>query len=100
MFPLSRAGRIRELFRSYWTPAGKQALGNLIGLVACTGISQACALGVLLLLTHGLPQEGFGAVLFARNVQSDLVAVGTFGLTSRGCRGVRVSPPRRQGANN
>ncbi len=65
-----------------------------------TGISQACAVGVLLLLTHGLPQEGFGAVLFARNVQSDLVAVGTFGLTSRGCRGVRVSPPRRQGANN
>ena len=94
MFPLSRAGRIRELFRSYWTPAGKQALGNLIGLVACTGISQACALGVLLVLTYGLPQEGFGAVIFALNLQSYLVAVGTFGLTAIVVRDLTLHPDK------
>ena len=34
--------RGRSFLRSYWTPAGKQALGNLVGLVACTGVPPAC----------------------------------------------------------
>lgn len=87
--------RGRDFLRSYWTPAGKQALGNLIGLVTCTGISQACGFGVLLLLTHGLPQGSFGAVIFALNLQSYLVAVGTFGLTTIVVRDLAQHPDRR-----
>lgn len=87
-------GGLRAFLRSYWTPAGRQALRNLIGLVVCTGISQACALGVLLILTHGLSQSAFGAVIFALNVQTYLFTIGTFGLTTVVVRDLTQQPEK------
>lgn len=88
------ATRLRVFLRSYWTPAGKQALRNLIGLVVCTGFSQVCAVGILLMLTHGLSQTKFGAVIFAVNVQVYLVTVGTFGLATIVVRDLTQDPNR------
>lgn len=75
-------GGARGLLRSFLTPTAKQALRNLVGLGICTALSQACSLGVVLLLTRALPPAEFGAVIFALNIQSYLVTLGTFGLAS------------------
>lgn len=72
--------RIRNLIRAYWTPAGKQAFWNLLGLGICTAISQACSFGILLVLTDALAPAAFGAIVFALNLQSYLFTIGTFGL--------------------
>lgn len=85
---------MRAFLASYWTPAGRQALRNLIGLAVCTGVSQACALGVLLVLTHGLSQAAFGAVIFALNVQTYLITLGTFGLTTIVVRDLTQQPEK------
>lgn len=83
---------LRGLIGSYQTPAGRQALRNLAGLVACTGIAQACAFGTLLLLAHGLSQAAFGAVIVGLNIQAYLVAVGTFGLMTVVVRDLTLYP--------
>jgi O-antigen/teichoic acid export membrane protein len=72
--------RGRALLASYWTPAGRRALGSLVGLLVWTGASQLCSFGTLLLLTDRLPPSTYGSVVFGLSVQSLLSVVGTLGL--------------------
>jgi O-antigen/teichoic acid export membrane protein len=74
--------RGRALLASYWTPAGKQALGNLIGLVVCSIVSQGSGFGVLLLLTHHLDTAGFSSVSVGLSAQMFLVLFGSLGVSS------------------
>jgi len=69
-------------------------LRNLAGLGVCTAISQACAFGVLLLLTNGLGPEGFGTYVFGTNVLVYLVAVGGVGLATVVVRDLNLRPDR------
>lgn len=72
--------RLRSLFRSYLTAAGKQAAWNLGALVILTGLTQAAALGTLLLLTNSLGPAGFGIFAFALSLQPYLYLGGTLGI--------------------
>ena len=87
-------GRLRAFLASYWTPAGRQAFRNLLGMVICTGISQACSFGTLLILTRSLSQDEFGAVIFALNVQAYLVTLGTFGQSTIVVRDLTQQPSK------
>jgi O-antigen/teichoic acid export membrane protein len=84
--------RARGFVRAYDTPAGRQALRNLIGLGGCTAISQACGLGVLLVLANGLPPGEFGVYVFATNVLVYAVAVGGVGLVNVVVRDLNLRP--------
>lgn len=85
-------GRARALLRSYWTPAGRRALWNLVGLVVCTGVSQVLGFWGLIVLTNGLGPEGYGAVALAATVQWYLGAFGGFGLPPIVIRDVSQRP--------
>lgn len=85
-------GRARRLLRSYWTPAGRRALGNLVGLVFCTAASQVLGFWGLIVLTNGLGPEGYGAVALAATVQWYLIAFGSFGLPSLVIRDLAQRP--------
>ena len=67
---------------------------NLAGLGVCTAISQACAFGVLLILTNGLGPEGFGTYVFGTNVLVYLVAAGGVGLATVVVRDLNLRPDR------
>lgn len=71
--------QLRAFLRSYWTPAGRQALGNFVGLGLGIGIGHLCAFVALILLTRSLGPDGFGRVSFALTVQSYLLYVGGLG---------------------
>jgi O-antigen/teichoic acid export membrane protein len=71
--------RLRALFRSYLTAAGKQAAWNLGALVVLAGLTQAAALLTLLLLTNGLGPADFGVFAFAFSLQPYLSLAGTLG---------------------
>ncbi len=71
--------RVRAFLRSYWTPAGRQALGNFVGLGLGLGIGHVCAFVAIVLLTRGLGPEAFGRVSFALTVQSYLFQLGGLG---------------------
>ncbi len=86
------ATRVRWIVQSYNTPAGRQALHNLIGLGGCTGVSQLCGFGVLLVLANCLPPEEFGTYVFATNLLAYLVAVGGVGLVNVVVRDLNLLP--------
>ncbi|MBI2528735.1 MAG: oligosaccharide flippase family protein [Candidatus Rokubacteria bacterium] len=65
---------------------------NLAGLGSFTAISQACAFGVLLLLTNGLGPEGFGTYVFGTSVLAYLVVVGGVGLGNVVVRDLNLLP--------
>jgi O-antigen/teichoic acid export membrane protein len=67
------------LFRSYLTSAGKQAAWNLSALVAMTGLTQAAALGTVLVITAELGPARFGVFIFALSLQPYLYLLGTLG---------------------
>jgi O-antigen/teichoic acid export membrane protein len=67
------------LFRPYLTAAGKQAAWNLTALVAMTGLTQAAALGTVLVITAELGPARFGAFMFALSLQPYLYLLGTLG---------------------
>jgi len=71
--------RLRVLFRSYLTAAGKQAAWNLSALVVLTVLTHAAALATLLLLTNHLGPAGFGVFAFAISLQQYLYLAGTLG---------------------
>jgi O-antigen/teichoic acid export membrane protein len=71
--------RLQALFRSYLTSAGKRAAWNLSALVALTGLTQAAALGTVLVITHALGPAGFGVFMFALLLQPYLYLLGTLG---------------------
>lgn len=70
MRPNTLWARGRDFLRSYWTPAGKRALANLIGLLAGTGVGHAAAFGSLLVVTSALGAEGFGRLSVAISIQT------------------------------
>jgi O-antigen/teichoic acid export membrane protein len=70
MRPNTLWARGRDFLRSYWTPAGKQALANLTGLVVGTGVGHAAAFGSLLVVTSALGAEGFGRLSVAISIQT------------------------------
>src|SRR5579871_223971 len=75
-------------------PGGRRAVWNLLGLGLCTAVSQGCAFGVLLVLTDRLTPAGFGAVVFALNLQIYLLTFGTVGLTAVVVRDLTQRPDR------
>lgn len=89
--------KARAVARSYWTPAGKQALGNLIGLGVCSALTQLAALGVLLILTRHLDPDQFGGYVFGLNLLSYLHALGTLSLGNVVVRDLTLHPDHADG---
>lgn len=71
--------QFREFLRSYWTPAGRRALGNFVGLALGQGLGHVCAFVALILLTRSLGPDAFGRVSFALAVQWYLMLLGGLG---------------------
>jgi O-antigen/teichoic acid export membrane protein len=71
--------RLRAVFRSYLTSAGKQAARNLGTLVVLTALTQAAALASLLVVSNTLGPAGFGVFAFALSLQPYLYILGTLG---------------------
>jgi O-antigen/teichoic acid export membrane protein len=62
-----------------WALLRGEAAGNLLGLLACTAVSQACGLGIILLAATHLGQAGLGMFLFGLTVTTYLTLVGGAG---------------------
>ncbi len=62
-----------------WAAVRGEAAGNLMGLLACTAVSQACGLGIVLLAARHLGQAGLGMFLFALTVTGYLALFGAAG---------------------
>jgi O-antigen/teichoic acid export membrane protein len=71
--------QLRAVVRPYLTAAGKQAAWNLTALVLLTALTQAAAVGMLLLVTNHLGAANFGVFAFAMSLQPYLALVGTLG---------------------
>jgi O-antigen/teichoic acid export membrane protein len=69
--------RARALVGAYATEAGRQALRNLVGLLAWTAVWQTSTVGTVLLLSRGLDPERFGILNFALTWQTYLTLLGS-----------------------
>lgn len=67
------------LWGRLWSALRGEAAGNLMALLACTGVSQACGLGIVLLSARHLGQAGLGVFLFALTVTNYLTLIGGAG---------------------
>jgi len=66
--------------KSFFTPAGRQAAANFAWMLAGRIISQACLVGVILLLTQALGPELFGIFATALALQGYIVLLATAGM--------------------
>ena len=66
--------------KSFFTPAGRQAAANFAWILAGRIISQACLVGVILLLTQALGPELFGIFATALALQGYIVLLATAGM--------------------
>ena len=92
--PLRRTlgGWTRQLVQSYFTPAGRQAAGNLAVLVVCQLVTQLCGLGTLLVLTRGLGEIQYGGYVFCSAVVPYLFCLGSLGGGAIALRQCRLYP--------
>src|SRR5262249_11189193 len=93
--PADRGRGLRGLLRSYWTPAGRQALWNLVGLAFCTAVSQGLGFLGLIVLTNGLGPEGYAVVALAASTGWYLGVLGGFGLPPLVVRDLALRPAER-----
>lgn len=69
--------RAAAFVRSYWTPAGKQAMGNLAGLLVCQAIGLSCQLVNLVALTNSIAPADYGKYTLAISIFPYLYVLGT-----------------------
>lgn len=87
--------RGRALLASYWTPAGRRALGNLGVLAACTAVAQGFGFWALVIVTGGLGPEGYSTIALGNSVQWYLIVLGTMSLPSLVVRDLTQAPAER-----
>lgn len=75
---------MRAWLASYWTPAGRAALRNLVGLGAATGLSLVAMAGTMYLLAQHLSRADTGDFGVAQTLQTFLffLCQGGFGLVA------------------
>src|SRR6266404_3442986 len=78
--------------RSFWTDAGKQAAGNLAGLIACQGLSLICQVANLVVLTKVLGQETYGRYVFAMVFFPYFYCIGSLAGGAIALRDIRLDP--------
>ncbi len=74
--------RTRALVGAYATEAGRQALRNLVGLLAWTALWQTSTVGTVAFLSRGLDPEEFGILNFALTWQTYLTLLGSLACES------------------
>lgn len=77
---MANAPDLLAFFRSYFTPAGRQAAWNLAWMLGGRLVSQASLLLVVLLLTRALGLEQFGIFSTALALQGYIVILGSAGM--------------------
>jgi O-antigen/teichoic acid export membrane protein len=92
--PLSRSRRLRQFLRSYWTDAGKQAAGNLAGLIVCQGLAIVCQLATLIVLTSTLGKIAYGKYVLATMLFPYLYSLGSIAGGAIALRDIRRWPER------
>src|SRR5262245_38885991 len=90
--PTSLLQRAAAFVRSYWTPAGKQAVGNLAGLLVCQAVGLGCQLVNLAVLTNSISPDDYGKYTLATSIFPYLYVLGTLAGGAIALRELRREP--------